>query len=192
MFKAGSFEIRRLITVQVPQSNLEDRRSDAILDIGSREQNLSTGLKNKRLLHQLSLDATRQIRFFYGSTCQQLTIKNIQQLTGNNVQSRLTWDSAIRHWLRTRENWVWSPITLNFWHWLGRTKLGYRTQKTNMFSWNNSWCDSINSDLCGSKLKQPAVTIPLWWNWIRCALHPLPKKSSSLAWSVSGFIHVSW
>ena len=49
MFKAGSFEIRRLMIVQVPQSNFEDRRSDAILDIGSREQNLSTGLKIKRL-----------------------------------------------------------------------------------------------------------------------------------------------
>ena len=90
IFKAGSFEIQRLITVHVPQNNLEDRRSDAILDIGSREQNLLTGLKNKRLLPQLSLDATRQIPIFYGSTCQQLTIKNIQQLTGNNVQSRLT------------------------------------------------------------------------------------------------------
>ena len=54
MFKAGSFEIRRLITVQVPQSYLTNRRSDAIFDIGSREQNLSTGLKKRTFSHIIS------------------------------------------------------------------------------------------------------------------------------------------
>ena len=67
MFKAGSFEIRRLISVQVPQSNLNEGRSDAILHIRSREQNLSTRLKIRRFL-QSSFGITRQIRNLYYHT----------------------------------------------------------------------------------------------------------------------------
>ena len=66
MFKAGSFEIRRLMIVQVPQSYLPDRRSDAIFDIGSREQNLSTGLKKRTFSHIISRSNLTNSDFFAG------------------------------------------------------------------------------------------------------------------------------
>ena len=109
MFKAGSFQIRRLITVQVPRFGdwLLCRYHKAILRIANRTQFWTLGRESKIYLqdsktnvfsNHLSIQPDK-FDFSRGSTCQQLTIKNIRQLTGNNVQSRLTWDSAKRSYL---------------------------------------------------------------------------------------------